>query len=82
VRSSTFAVSESLHQLVWVLGGLAGLGMSIIADGRVAFTVVAGALGLSLVTLLSRSRRIRRRDPVTAKRRRPAGEESTAVPPA
>jgi MFS family permease len=82
VRSSTFAVSESLHQLVWVLGGLAGLGMSIIADGRVAFTVVAGALGLSLLTLLSRSRRIRKRDPFTAKRRRPAGEESTAVPPA
>jgi MFS family permease len=64
VRSSTFAVSESLHQLVWVLGGLAGLGMSIIADGRVALAVVAGALGLSLVTLLSRSRWVRRRAPL------------------
>jgi hypothetical protein len=79
VRSSTFAVSESLHQLVWVLGGLAGLGMSIIADGRVALTVVAGGLGLSLVSLLSRSRRIRKRDLLAKKQPRPAGEESTAA---
>jgi hypothetical protein len=79
VRSSTFAVSESLHQLVWVLGGLAGLGMSIIADGRVALTVVAGGLGLSLVSLLSRSRRIRKRDLLAKKQRRPTGEESTAA---
>jgi MFS family permease len=82
VRSSTFALSESLHQLVWVLGGLAGLGMSIIADGQVAFTVVAGALGLSLVALLSRSRRIRRRDLLPRKRSRPTGDESAATPPA
>jgi MFS family permease len=86
VRSSAFAVSESLHQLVWVLGGLAGLGMSIIADGKVALTVVAGALGLSLVALLSRSRsrsrRIRRRDLVPQKHSRPAGDESAAAPPA
>ncbi|HEU5029023.1 MAG TPA: MFS transporter, partial [Spirillospora sp.] len=32
VRSSTFAVTESLHQLAWVVGGLVGLGMSIVAD--------------------------------------------------
>jgi MFS family permease len=81
VRSSTFAVSESLHQLVWVLGGLAGLGMSIIADGQVALTVVAGALGLSLVTLLSRSRRNRRRELPSRKRSHATGEESTAAPP-
>ncbi|MEV4259097.1 MFS transporter, partial [Spirillospora sp. NPDC049652] len=36
VRSSAFAVSETLHQLVWVAGGLLGLGMSLVADGRVA----------------------------------------------
>ncbi|MFC6933695.1 hypothetical protein ACFQHO_27310 [Actinomadura yumaensis] len=54
VRSSTFAVSETLHQLVWVLGGLAGLGMSIVADGRLAMSIVAGALALSLAVLLSR----------------------------
>jgi MFS family permease len=57
VRSSTFAVSETLHQLVWVLGGLAGLGMSIVADGRVALAGVAGALGLALTVLLVRRAR-------------------------
>ncbi|MFI0351642.1 MFS transporter [Actinomadura sp. 9N407] len=51
VRSSTFAVSETLHQLVWVLGGLLGLGLSIVADGRVAMAAVAAALALVLVVL-------------------------------
>ncbi|MGP4026522.1 MFS transporter [Actinomadura sp. 3N407] len=54
MRSSTFAVTETLHQLVWVIGGLLGLGMSIIADGQVALAVVAGALAVSLGLLLSR----------------------------
>lgn len=57
VRSSTFAVSETLHQLVWVLGGLAGLGMSIVADGRVALAAVAGCLTIALAALLSRHAR-------------------------
>ncbi|REE96377.1 MFS transporter [Thermomonospora umbrina] len=61
VRSSTFAVSETLHQLVWVAGGLAGLGMSIVADGRVAMAGVATALGLSLAALLARRGRRARR---------------------
>lgn len=54
VRSSTLAVSETLHQLVWVIGGLTGLGMSIVADGRVALASVAGALALALGALLGR----------------------------
>ncbi|MBO2455901.1 MFS transporter [Actinomadura barringtoniae] len=54
VRSSTFAVTETLHQLVWVIGGLAGLGMSIVADGRPALAVVAAALALALAALLAR----------------------------
>ncbi|MFG2085855.1 MFS transporter [Spirillospora sp. NPDC048824] len=61
VRSSTFAVTETLHQLVWVLGGLLGLGMSIIADGQVALAVVAGALAVALGLLLSRRQRGTRR---------------------
>ena len=72
LRSSTFAFTETLHQLVWVLGGLLGLGMSIVADGRVAFAVVAAALAVSLVLLLSRrigthrrTRRPRRADTIT-----------------
>jgi MFS family permease len=75
VRSSTFAVSETLHQLVWVLGGLIGLGMSTGFDGRVALSSVAAALGLSLALLLSQ--RVRRRRG-TARRagRRPVGGEA------
>ncbi|MFI0452354.1 MFS transporter [Actinomadura sp. 6N118] len=52
VRSSTFAVSETLHQLVWVIGGLLGLGMSIVADGRLALAIVAGVLTLAFGALL------------------------------
>jgi MFS family permease len=55
VRSSTFAVSETIHQLVWVLGGLAGLGMSIIAsNGHIALAIVAAALAATLVMLIYR----------------------------
>ncbi|WP_243713041.1 MFS transporter [Actinomadura sp. 6K520] len=54
MRSSTFAVSETLHQLSWVLGGLLGLAMSIVADGRIALAFVAAALAVSLGLLLSR----------------------------
>jgi MFS family permease len=64
IRSSTFAVSETIHQLVWVLGGLAGLGMSIIAsNGHVALAIVAAALAATLVMLVYRraARRAARR---------------------
>jgi hypothetical protein len=74
VRSSTFAVSETLHQLVWVLGGLIGLAMSTGFDGRVALSLVAGVLGLSLTLLLSR--RVRRRRRGVPRRARPAGGET------
>lgn len=60
VRSSSFAVSETLHQLAWVIGGVAGLGMSLFADGRIALAVVAAVLALLLGTLLAqRTRRVR-----------------------
>ncbi|MEW2356308.1 MFS transporter [Spirillospora sp. NPDC029432] len=51
-RSSTFAVTETLHQLVWVLGGLLGLGLSIVAGGRAAMTAVAAALALALAATI------------------------------
>ncbi|MFI0409862.1 MFS transporter [Actinomadura sp. 3N508] len=74
MRSSTFAVSETLHQLVWVAGGLAGLGMSIVADGRVALAIVSAALAVSLGLLLTRRAGTRRR---TRRRRRPARSQTT-----
>ena len=61
VRSSTFAVSETLHQLSWVAGGLAGLLMSLTNSGVAGLTFAAVGLGLSLVALvLARRRRVLR----------------------
>ncbi|HEV7932719.1 MAG TPA: MFS transporter [Actinomadura sp.] len=81
VRSSTFAVSETLHQLVWVLGGLTGLGMSTSLDGRAALSAVAAVLGLSLVLLLTR--RVLRRGTESRRSWRTRGEsaEMTAKSP-
>jgi hypothetical protein len=59
IRSSTFAVSETIHQMVWVIGGVVGLAASMIADGRVALGIVAVALGVALAGLLARRRRRR-----------------------
>jgi MFS family permease len=76
IRSSTFAVSETVHQLVWVIGGLTGLGLSIVAsNGHLALAAVAGALALSLAALASprRSRRAVRR-----RKRAAEGEPSVA----
>ncbi|TYK49686.1 MFS transporter [Actinomadura decatromicini] len=61
MRSSTFAVSETLHQLAWVVGGLLGLGMSIVADGRLALAIVSAALAASFARLLTRQAGTRRR---------------------
>lgn len=61
VRSSTFAVSETLHQLSWVAGGLAGLVMSLTNSGIAGLTFAAAALGLSLIAIvLARRRRVLR----------------------
>ncbi len=68
VRSSTFAASETLHQLSWVLGGLLGLLLSLTNSGVAGLGVVAFGLALSLGSLLlSRRHRILR-----ARQARPA----------
>jgi MFS family permease len=57
IRSSTFAVSETLNQLSWVLGGLAGLAMSFTASGVAGLTVAATGLAAASVLLLAARRR-------------------------
>jgi hypothetical protein len=57
VRSSTFAVSETLHQLSWVAGGLAGLVMSLTNSGVAGLTFAAVALALALVAIVAARRR-------------------------
>jgi hypothetical protein len=59
VRSSTFAVSETLHQLSWVAGGLLGLLLSLTNSGVAGLSVAAAGLGVALVALVvARRRRI------------------------
>jgi MFS family permease len=57
VRSSTFAASETLHQLSWVIGGLLGLLLSITGSGVAGLAVAAGGLALSLGSLVVARRR-------------------------
>ena len=69
-RSSTFAFSETLHQLALVGGGLIGLLLSLTGSGFAGLTVAAVGLALALGwLLLGRRRRIlrsRRASPATA----------------
>jgi MFS family permease len=61
VRSSTFAVSETLHQLSWVAGGLIGLLLSLTNSGVTGLAVAAGGLGIALCALvLARRKRVLR----------------------
>jgi hypothetical protein len=59
VRSSTLAASETIHQLAWVAGGLAGLAMSITDSGVAGLAVPAAGLAATTALLIaSRRRRI------------------------
>ena len=57
IRSSAFAASESLHQLAWVVGGLAGVAMSLTNSGVAGMTVAAIGLAASFLFLLGQRRR-------------------------
>ena len=61
VRSSTFAASETLHQLSWVIGGLIGLLLSMTNSGVAGLAVAAAGVAVSLGSLLlARRNRIMR----------------------
>ncbi len=72
IRSSAFAVSETLHQLSWVAGGLAGLAVSFTNSGSAGLAIAAAGLGLSLFLLIARRRRRIRSTRRPAPRPRPA----------
>jgi MFS family permease len=57
IRSSTFAVSETLNQVANVAGGLAGVLVSILDNGQVGLAIAAALLTVALVMLVARRRR-------------------------
>jgi hypothetical protein len=57
IRSSTFAVSETLNQVANVAGGLAGVLVSILDDGQAGLAIAAALLTAALVMLVARRRR-------------------------
>ena len=60
VRSSAFAVSETLHQLSWVVGALAGLLVSMLNNGQAGLGITAACLAAALALLITwRRQRIR-----------------------
>jgi hypothetical protein len=57
IRTSAFAASETLNQLSWVAGGLAGVLLSLTNSGVAGLTVAACGLGISFILLVLRRRR-------------------------
>ncbi len=57
VRSSTFAVSETLNQVSNVAGGLLGVLVSMLGNGRAGLGIAAALLTAALVLLVGQRRR-------------------------
>ena len=66
IRSSAFAVSETLNQVANVAGALAGVLVSMLDNGPAGLAIAAAGLTAALVVLVGQRRRrilARRRDP-------------------
>jgi MFS family permease len=57
IRSSTFAVSETLNQVANVAGGLAGVLVSMLNNGQAGLSIAAAGLAVAAVLLVVRRRR-------------------------
>jgi hypothetical protein len=75
IRSSTFAVSETLNQVANVAGGLLGVLVSILNNGQAGLAIAAGLLTAALVLMV-----VRRRRRVLAQRLEPEPEPEPARP--
>ena len=56
IRSSTFAVSETINQVANVAGGLVGVLVSMLDNGSAGLAIAAAGLTVALVLLLGRRR--------------------------
>ena len=57
IRSSTFAVSETINAVANVAGGLAGVLVSMLNNGQAGLGIAAGGLAVAAVLLVVRRRR-------------------------
>ncbi len=57
IRSSAFAVSETINQVANVAGSVIGVLVSILGNGQVGLAIAAAFLALALVSLIARRRR-------------------------
>jgi hypothetical protein len=57
IRSSAFAVSETLNQVANVAGSLVGVLVSMLDNGQVGLAIAAGCLTAALISLVARRRR-------------------------
>jgi len=57
IRSSAFAVSETLNQVSNVAGSLVGVLVSMLNNGQVGLAIPAALLTVAVITLVSRRRR-------------------------
>ena len=80
VRSSTLAASETIHQLAWVAGGLAGLAMSITDSGVAGLAVAAAGLGVTAVLLVASRRRGSWPPALAPARRTPCRRPASSAP--
>jgi hypothetical protein len=76
-RSSAFGVSETLHQLSWVVGGLAGLVVSMLGSGPAGLAIAAALLAAAIAYLVAQ-----RRQRVRAERHRRVATPQPADTPA
>jgi MFS family permease len=72
IRSSTFAVSETINQVANVAGGLAGVLVSILDNGQAGLAIAAALLTAALVILVARRRRRVLAEQLRAEETRPA----------
>ena len=56
IRSSTFAVSETINQVANVAGGLVGVLVSMLDNGQIGLAIAAAGLTVALVMLIARRR--------------------------
>jgi hypothetical protein len=84
IRSSAFAVSETLNQVSNVAGSVAGVLVSMLDNGQIGLAIPAAGLTAALVSLVARRRRgilAQRQDDHRRPVSRPPGPHGSPGPP-